>query len=62
MTQLDEARPTGAPKPRRPRYVFIFGAIAFIVFLIGLGGGGYQGKLGEVQKNDNSSFLPASAD
>jgi RND superfamily putative drug exporter len=62
MTQLDEARETSAPKPRRPRYVWIFGAAAIVVFLIGIAGGGYQGKLGEVQKNDNSSYLPGSAD
>ena len=31
-------------------------------FLIGLGGGSFQGKLADVQKNDNSSFLPSSAD
>ena len=37
VTKLDEARETGAPKPRRPRYVWVFGAIAIVVFLIGLG-------------------------
>ncbi|MEO9139173.1 MAG: MMPL family transporter [Jatrophihabitans sp.] len=32
------------------------------MFLVGVAGGGFQGKLSEVQKNDNSSFLPDSAD
>jgi RND superfamily putative drug exporter len=59
---LDKA-PEQAPPPRsRPRSLWVFGALAFVVLLIGLAGGSYQSKLGEVQKNDNSSFLPASAD
>ncbi|MGN6600219.1 MAG: MMPL family transporter [Actinomycetes bacterium] len=37
---------------------------ALVVVWLALGGiaGPYSGKLGEVQKNDNSSFLPASAE
>ena len=37
-------------------------AVAVVALLAGGAGGAYQGKLGEVQKNDNSSFLPASAE
>jgi RND superfamily putative drug exporter len=64
MTQVDEAAPehTGAPKPRRGRAVWVFAGIAVVFFLIGFGGLSFQGKLGDVQKNDNSSFLPSSAD
>ena len=63
MTKLDEAPATGHPQPRRrPRIVWVFGALAVLFLLVGGAGGSYQGKLSDVQKNDNSSFLPASAD
>src|SRR6476646_1068566 len=62
MTQLDEERPQAPERPARPRLLWAFGALAIIFLLVGLAGGGYQGKLGDVQKNDNSSFLPSSAD
>ena len=62
MTRTDEVRETNAPKPRRPRVIWVFTGIAVVFFLIGLGGESFQGKLGDVQKNDNSSFLPSSAD
>ena len=42
--------------------VFAIVAVAVLAFLAGGVGGSYQGKLGEVQKNDNSSYLPASAE
>ncbi len=58
--QLPDER--AVSRPGRPRSVWIFGGIALIVFLIGGAGGSYQSKLADVQKNDNSSFLPASAD
>src|SRR6476661_6736335 len=63
MTRTDE-RPTSASEPskKRPRSIWAFGALAIVVLLIGLVGGGFQGKLADVQKNDNSSFLPSSAD
>ncbi|HEV7204294.1 MAG TPA: MMPL family transporter [Jatrophihabitans sp.] len=61
MTDLSSQRQS-SPKPRRPRVVYAFGALAIVIFLIGLAGGSYQGKLADVQKNDNSSFLPGSAD
>ncbi|MDQ6850564.1 MAG: MMPL family transporter [Actinomycetota bacterium] len=37
-------------------------ALAAVFFLVGLAGGSFEGKLGDVQKNDNSSYLPGSAD
>ena len=37
-------------------------AVAVLAFLGGGFGSSYQGKLSEVQKNDNSSYLPASAE
>ncbi len=36
--------------------------LAVVAFLGGGFGGSYQGKLADVQKNDNSAFLPASAE
>jgi len=59
--------PTGAASPltrRMPRGIPFFAIIAVAVLaLIGGGfGGSYQGKLSEVQKNENSSYLPASAE
>jgi putative drug exporter of the RND superfamily len=63
MTRTEE-RQTSAPEPKRqrPRTVWMFGALAILFLLIGLAGGQYQAKLSDVQKNDNSSFLPSSAD
>jgi len=56
--------PAPTPEPRLPRGVPFFAviAVAVLVLLVGGAGGAYQGKLSEVQKNDNSSFLPASAE
>ena len=51
-----------APGPPRPRRLWVFGLLALVVFLLGGAGGSYQGKLADVQKNDNSSFLPSSAE
>lgn len=63
MTMVDEApEQTPAAKPHRPPVVWVFAALGVIFFLVGGAGGSYQGKLGDVQKNDNSSFLPGSAD
>ena len=64
MTETEQlqATPT-APQPRRSRrLVWLFSFIAIVFFLIGASGGSYEGKLSDVQKNDNSSFLPSSAD
>jgi RND superfamily putative drug exporter len=63
MTMIDEAPEQAPPaQPKRPRIVWVFAALAVIFFLIGAAGGSFQGKLADVQKNDNSSFLPGSAD
>jgi RND superfamily putative drug exporter len=40
----------------------VIGGVGILMFLLGLAGGSYQGKLASVQKNDNSAFLPASAE
>ncbi len=42
--------------------VFAIISVAILAFLAGGFGGSYQGKLAEVQKNDNASFLPSSAE
>ncbi len=52
----------GGSRRRRPRVVYIFAALAVAWLLIGLVGGGYQSKLGDVQKNDNAAYLPSSAE
>ena len=71
MTKADvaEAADTNQPptpdKGRRlPRGIPFFAiiAVAVLALLAGGAGGAYQGKLSEVQKNDNSSYLPASAE
>jgi len=60
------ASPWKAPGPgrRMPRGIPFFAiiAVAVLAFLAGGFGSSYQGKLSEVQKNDNSSYLPASAE
>ncbi|MCW2595904.1 MAG: hypothetical protein JWP39_1792, partial [Jatrophihabitans sp.] len=63
MTMIDEApgRTSSAP-PRRPNTRWVLLGLAILFFILGLAGGAYQGKLADVQKNDNSAFLPGSAD
>ena len=63
-TTETETREAEAP-PRRHRRgwpVFTVLAVAIIAFLVGGFGGSYQGKLSEVQQNDNAAFLPGSAE
>jgi RND superfamily putative drug exporter len=62
MTLIDEAPGQTGEKSRRPRIVWVFAGLAVLFLLIGGAGSSYQGKLSDVQKNDNSSFLPGSAD
>ncbi|TFE29787.1 hypothetical protein E0F15_12640 [Frankia sp. B2] len=49
-------------RARRPRIVYVFAVLAVGWLLLGGVGGSYQGKLGEVQKNDNAAYLPNSAE
>ena len=67
MTQAggsDGVAPAAKKEPRLPRGIPFFAliAVAIAVFLAGGVGGSFQGKLSEVQKNDNSAYLPASAE
>ncbi|HEY5184428.1 MAG TPA: MMPL family transporter [Actinomycetes bacterium] len=62
------APPVAPPSPanpaeRRPRRPFLWSAVALVVWFA-LGGllGPLSGQLSSVQKNDNASFLPASAE
>ncbi|MCW2539710.1 MAG: mmpL6 [Frankiales bacterium] len=50
------------PRPRRGWPFFAIIAVGVIAFLAGGAGGSYEGKLSSVQKNDNASYLPASAE
>jgi len=52
-----------APRPvRHSRAFYVIGVLAVFWLLFGLVGGSYQGKLGDVQKNDNAAWLPKSAE
>src|ERR1700712_5373486 len=68
MTQTDQVEAadpvTPDTKRRLPRGFPFFAilAVAVLALLAGLSGGAYQGKLSEVQKNDNSAYLPGSAE
>ena len=58
------AGPAATGQRRLPRGLPVFAvvAVAILSFLAGGAGGSYQGKLAEVQKNDNASYLPGSAE
>ncbi|MDI9914097.1 MMPL family transporter [Rhodococcus sp. IEGM 1379] len=65
MTKLDapDAEQNGSPAVKRHRLpIFTVIALAIFAFIAGGFGGSFQGKLTEVQKNDNSSYLPSSAE
>src|SRR4051812_33505166 len=67
MDRVAESEPaTGAPPPpgRRglSRGALGIAVVGLLVFLVGALGGSYQGRLGEVQKNDNAAYLPATAE
>jgi RND superfamily putative drug exporter len=60
----EQQPPAGSRQRRMPRGVPVFAliAIAIVAFLVGGAGGSYQGKLSQVQKNENSDYLPSSAE
>jgi RND superfamily putative drug exporter len=64
QTKTSEEAPErpGRKRVPRPRGFYVIGALAVVWLLFGLAGGSYQGKLGDVQKNDNASWLPKSAE
>src|SRR4051794_38247878 len=68
MTEVEAApsqRPPAESRRRRlPRGfpVFAIVALAIVAFLLGGIGGSYQSKLNQVQKNENSDYLPGSAE
>ncbi|HJQ03485.1 MAG TPA: MMPL family transporter [Jatrophihabitans sp.] len=68
MTEVETAhsqQPTRESKRRRlPRGfpVFAIAALAIVAFFVGGIGGSYQSKLNQVQKNENSDYLPGSAE
>ncbi|OYD66982.1 MMPL family transporter [Rhodococcus sp. OK302] len=65
MTKLDttDSEQNGSPAVKRHRLpIFTVIALAIFAFIAGGFGGAFQGKLAEVQKNDNSSYLPSSAE
>ncbi len=64
QTSPTAARPGGAHRRgrRHPVAIWVLGGLALALLLVGGFGTQYQGKLSQVQKNDNSSYLPASAE
>jgi putative drug exporter of the RND superfamily len=58
----DPAQVRAPASPSRGRGFYVVVALGILMFLLGLAGGAYQGKLGKVQKNDSSSYLPGSAE
>jgi len=62
--RIDNAGAIGSPGKKVPRGFPFFAvlAVAVLALLAGGFGSSYQSKLSEVQKNDNSSYLPASAE
>jgi putative drug exporter of the RND superfamily len=65
MTQLaekTEGTAIGPARRRRTRGAIIVGVLGLAFLLVGMNGAQYQGKLSKVEKNDNSAFLPASAE
>src|SRR3569833_3073109 len=66
MDPVAEAEPaTSPPAPARrglSRGALGIAVVGLLVFLVGAFGGSFQGRLGEVQKNDNAAYLPATAE
>src|SRR5947209_1996473 len=67
MSSVTERQPPAPAPPSRParripRIAIGVAVVGVLMFLVGLIGGSYQGKLTEVQKNDNAAYLPATAE
>src|SRR3954453_22212480 len=66
MDRVAESEPaTGTPPPARrglSRGALGIAVVGLLVFLVGAFGGSFQGRLAEVQKNDNAAYLPATAE
>ncbi|MEI6373679.1 MAG: MMPL family transporter [Actinomycetes bacterium] len=66
MTAQNDLEPTPAPDAPAKRHgrgpLWLAIAVAIVWLIIGGIAGPISGKLNEVQKNDNASFLPASAE
>src|SRR3978361_12547 len=67
MSSVREADPpasTPAPRTRRavPRAAMGIAVVGVLMLLVGGFGGSYQGRLSDVQKNDNAAYLPSSAE
>ena len=58
----DESGVATPSVPRRSRGVYVIAALAVFWFLFGAAGGSFQGKLAQVQKNDQAAYLPNSAE
>jgi RND superfamily putative drug exporter len=59
-----QSPPTEPKRRRLPRGIPVFAIIALgiVALLVGGFGGSYQSKLSQVQKNENSDYLPGSAE
>src|SRR3954471_18399133 len=68
MDRVAETEPATGPPPAVPlrrrlsRGAVGIAVVGLLVFLVGALGGSYQGRLGEVQKNDNAAYLPTTAE
>src|SRR4051812_8867869 len=67
MDRVAETEQTAPPPSPPARRGLSRGApgpapLGLLVFLVGAFGGSFQGRLAEVQKNDNAAYLPATAE
>jgi putative drug exporter of the RND superfamily len=68
VTEVETAHsqqpPAESKKRRLPRGFPVFAVLALgiVALLVGFAGGSYQSKLNQVQKNENSDYLPGSAE